>query len=990
MKKNLLRPFLFLLFLGTSVSNLSAQNSAGQIDILSGSADATLPTSICQCDTIVVEYEIKALANFPTNSDFEYQITSEPALIWNSATFLELTMLEKGVPPGPLTAATDTFTAGRKWASLVIPCNFPSGNYGFRIVNRNDNGTITPIDGFSDTTYFDVNRIPTIASIDSVALYRMGMHLDTVDNPYTAVSDLGMCANDSIWIRVARDAANDDIQWFNGSFPVTGEINDSILVGGGQGAYYARISNGNCEIFSDTVIVSPINTPTIISFDASNLNNANAYVIDKPIPSNGTPRDSIQLCEDQIALLNAPLPLPGTGLVYTYQWLTDSFNNVTGRRDWYSLTVPTATQRTLQINSNSSNPGWNFYRVVIDDGFCVDTTILSQQFQVLVDSIPDATVVGIPFPGFVGPTVFNEICMKDSVRLTSIPNLPDPSWKYQWQWYDPTTPPGGNPWRSVSGGPLSFDTLGEIVIDTSLSDPGQPYFQNPKPELRYFRLRIATETIHTGIETCFFTSDSVAVRWFPQYSLNIVNSPNAFIVGQDSVNFCETDSAILRAPATPASLINFGYGYSYQWLTDSFDVNLMTRVRYPLIGETGQDLVLREGGNYWVSIDDGICTDTSRVYRVFVDSLPSTMVQEIEFPGSGLGLTGLNLCLYDSAMVSATDTVLGLTPWLYQWQQWNPQSNMWMDLTNDTLVTLKLDTTYKRLNEDTAWFRLTTTYFNIFGLQTCDYATDSITVVFFDAPDLSFFPGDSVGICQGDSILFVAQGNFNSISWDNNTVIGPTRYINFPGQYTVEAVGMNGCITRDTIDVFALTVNAAAGPDQVVKSGEIATLTAFGGTNYRWFANKPIEFNDFLSQSIQVSKVLEDGVLADTVIIYVEVTNERGCSAIDSLQIIINSNIPDQITAVNQSFNIFTPNGDGLNDLWDIRELIAGDNCKITVMNRWGSIVFEQENFPGTWTGTDQGGNDLPDGTYYYILDCGANNEIRMQNAITIIRNQQN
>lgn len=987
MKKNLLRPILYFLFLGAFTSTLSAQQvvSAGKIDILSGVSDVNFADAICQCDTILVEYEIKPNANFPATSTFEYQFATNPGLAWGASTLLELTVLEKDDPPAALTLPSDTFSSGKKWASLVIPCNTPIGIYGFRIINRNSNGTITPVDGFSDTAFFQVNRIPTLAVIDSIALVRNQMRIDTNDNPYSTIPDIGLCLDDSLFLRVQTNASS--IQWYNGAFPIAGETKDSILVFG-QGAYHARVQNGGlCFIHSDTIQVSPIITPTAITFDPGNVSNANAYVVDNPVGGNNSPQDSIELCEDQIALLNAPLPPPGINLTYTYQWLTDSFNNVTGQFDWYPLMVPTATQRTLQINNNSSKPGWNRYRVAVDDGFCQDTTAFGSEFWVNIDTIPDAVIVGIPFPGFVGPNVFDEICMKDSVRLTTIPSLADPNWKYQWQWYDPTVPPGLDPWKSVSGGPLSFDTLTEIVIDTSLSAPGQPYFQNPKPEIRYFRVRIATETTFRNIETCFFTSDSVAIRWFPEYSLNIVNSPNAFIVGQDSVNFCETDSAILRAPSTPASLINFGYTYSYQWLSDSLDQNLGARVRYPLLGETNRDLILRESGNYWVSIDDGICTDTSNVYRVFVDSLPSTMVQEIEFPGSTAGLTGLNLCLYDSAMVSATDTVLGLTPWNYQWQQWNPQSNMWMNLANDTLVTLRIDTTLKRVNEDTAWFRLATTYFNIFGLQTCATNTDSLMVIFYDAPDLSFFPGDSVGLCIGDSILFVAQGTFNSVSWDNGTIMGATRYINTPGTYTAEAVGVNGCITRDTVDVFALTVIAAAGPDQTIKSGDVATLTAFGGTNYRWYANKPIQFNDFLSQSIQVSKVLEDGVLADTVTIYVEVTNSRGCVGIDSLQIIINSNIPDQISAVNQSFNIFTPNGDGLNDLWDIRELIAGDNCAITIMNRWGSVVYDDANFAGTWAGTDNGGNELPDGTYYYILDCGG--DIRMQNAITIIRNQQ-
>ena len=65
-----------------------------------------------------------------------------------------------------------------------------------------------------------------------------------------------------------------------------------------------------------------------------------------------------------------------------------------------------------------------------------------------------------------------------------------------------------------------------------------------------------------------------------------------------------------------------------------------------------------------------------------------------------------------------------------------------------------------------------------------------------------------------------------------------------------------------------------------------------------------------------------------------------------------------------------------------------GDACGIQIMNRWGSVVYDDATFNGVWTGQDNGGNELPDGTYYYILDCNSG-EIRMRNAVTIIRNQQ-
>jgi gliding motility-associated-like protein len=968
--------------------SLNAQVAAGDIDLQQVSNNISVPTGICQCDTIRVRYELKPNSNFSATSDFVYQFAN-PVNAWSTALDLELVALftdPNANPPVQATSVLDTFSPGLLWADLVVPCNASLFGSSFRIINIDNVGNITA-NGASDTAFFNVNRIPTLAAIDSVALIQSGVRLDTFDNPYTTnLQDVGFCEGDSVFLRVENDG--NAYQWYNGriSAPIIGATDDSLLVSG-SGFYFCEVIDGPCSIFSDTVIVNRLITPTQIAVDLTLAANAGVTEADNPdfTAPNRLPIDSIELCESSTALLQGPLVPPNTGLTFSYQWLTDSFNTVTGLRDTFPIVG--ATGQNLTVGPNNSRLGFNQYWVVVNDGFCSDTTLVPR--KVLVDSIPVADIVGIPFPGLTGPTVPFEICMRDSVLLATQPTEPTPDWKYSWQWYDPTVPAGGNPWRSVSGNPsgsLTFDTNATLKVDTSLSDPGQPYFQSPKPAIRYFRVRIATRTVFTNQETCVYFSDSVAVRWFPDYSLQLApNQPQVNIIGPDSISFCEDITATVQAPATPTELSSFGYNYTYQWLSDSVDQNLGQRVKYALAGETNQTLDIDSSGNYFVVLDDGICLDTSRVYRAFVDTLPTTTLQEVEFPG-GSSLTNFNLCLYDSALVSATDSTFGLLPWHYQWQQFNPVSGNWLNLVDDTLVSFQIDTSYKRVGEDTAYFRLATSYTNRFGFENCQSITDSIMVIFYQSPNVSFIPGDSVGVCPGDSILFVAQGNFTSFSWQNGQVLSASRYINAPGTYPVEATGVNGCITFDTVTVFPLTVNAAAGPDQTINSGEQAQLSASGGTEYRWYASEPLEFSDMLSQNITVSKILPDGVNADTITIYVEVTNNRGCSGLDSLRLIITRNIPDAIADLSKAYNIFTPNGDGLNDIWDITDLVDGDNCELVVLNRWGSTIYEDESFNGQWSGVDNGGNDLPDGTYYYILNCEG--EVRMKNAVTIIRNQ--
>jgi gliding motility-associated-like protein/uncharacterized repeat protein (TIGR01451 family) len=71
----------------------------------------------------------------------------------------------------------------------------------------------------------------------------------------------------------------------------------------------------------------------------------------------------------------------------------------------------------------------------------------------------------------------------------------------------------------------------------------------------------------------------------------------------------------------------------------------------------------------------------------------------------------------------------------------------------------------------------------------------------------------------------------------------------------------------------------------------------------------------------------------------------------------------------------FSPNNDGINDLFVIRGIESFPNNSFVVMNRWGNRVFEVNGYRNNWDGTNQFGSlgtkDLPEGTYFYILDLG-------------------
>jgi gliding motility-associated-like protein len=66
--------------------------------------------------------------------------------------------------------------------------------------------------------------------------------------------------------------------------------------------------------------------------------------------------------------------------------------------------------------------------------------------------------------------------------------------------------------------------------------------------------------------------------------------------------------------------------------------------------------------------------------------------------------------------------------------------------------------------------------------------------------------------------------------------------------------------------------------------------------------------------------------------------------------------------------NTFTPNGDGVNDTWNIKFLDFYANCEVYIFTRWGQKVYSSIGYGVPWDGTYKG-SPLPPGTYYYVIN---------------------
>jgi gliding motility-associated-like protein len=89
--------------------------------------------------------------------------------------------------------------------------------------------------------------------------------------------------------------------------------------------------------------------------------------------------------------------------------------------------------------------------------------------------------------------------------------------------------------------------------------------------------------------------------------------------------------------------------------------------------------------------------------------------------------------------------------------------------------------------------------------------------------------------------------------------------------------------------------------------------------------------------------------------------------------------------------NALTANGDGSNDVFYIYNIWLYPNNKLTVYNRWGSMVYETDGYVNNWDGTHKG-EKLPVATYYYVLDLGKdingnlNSKNKYSGSVTILR----
>lgn len=234
--------------------------------------------------------------------------------------------------------------------------------------------------------------------------------------------------------------------------------------------------------------------------------------------------------------------------------------------------------------------------------------------------------------------------------------------------------------------------------------------------------------------------------------------------------------------------------------------------------------------------------------------------------------------------------------------------------------------------------------------------------------------GDNEEICEDDLFLFDAETSYITditYLWPDSS--SQTTYnTGTEGYVWVRITGSDGCADYDSA---YLTVHPLPevdlGHDTSLCGSAIMLIDAGDFASYQW------------STGDIINPLSVDGRRTEPEIIWVEVTDEHGCQASDTLVLevcnayLLFENIP----------NTITPGNDGTNDEWIIPHIELFPDAVLEIFDRWGRLVYRTDDIANNpWKGETMKGKELPMDAYYFVLDIKVSHIKPITGFVNVIR----
>ncbi|WP_317898072.1 ice-binding family protein [Aurantibacillus circumpalustris] len=590
----------------------------------------------------------------------------------------------------------------------------------------------------------------------------------------------------------------------------------------------------------------------------------------------------------------------------SYQWRKGTTNLLNGGN------ISGATSATLTLNPVNVLDAASDYNLVIGGGCAGDYTTTNISLVVnpsatITTSIPNQTVC-------IGSPVTFSVSVASALT---------------YQWRKGTT-------NLINGGAISGATTATLTINpVAALDAANNY-----------------NLIITGACGSNYTSTNI--------SLAVNNSP--------SINNPINDQIICNGSGASFSVAPNATGYTYQWRNGT--VNLVNGAN--ISGANSATLV----------INPASISDTSSYYNVIISGLCTTNFTSANVslsiaasPTIAAAISNQTVCAGNSADFIANVSGTGLT---YQWR------NGSINLINGGNIS-GANTATLIINPVTV--ADSSSFYNVIISGPClpNYTSTNISLVLTSSPVILVSAIDQT-VCVGSPAGFSvsASGSGYTYQWRNGTVnlnnstsvsgatsatlnINPTIISDASANYNLIVSG--SCATNYTSANVSLVLNSAQNP--IVSSnfsvcvGKPIALTtqSVSGATYTWTG--PSSYSTNVQNPTIISALISN---AGTYTL--EITANNCKSAASTITVSVHD-------CIDIDFYIpegYSPNDDGINDVFVIRGITYFPDNAFVIFNRWGEKVFEASPYQNNWNGKATmglriGGDNLPVGTYFYILD---------------------
>lgn len=498
------------------------------------------------------------------------------------------------------------------------------------------------------------------------------------------------------------------------------------------------------------------------------------------------------------------------------------------------------------------------------------------------------------------------LCSTDTETLSI--NLTDPSWSYQW---------------FKDGNIITGATATSYTVDASTTG---------------FEGDYAVEISGNGI--CTERSDAVTMTNAAEFTVTRDNPANVVVLPSQT----ETLSVSTTANSP-----------TYKWFRNGVEIS----------GQTNATLAITQEGDYYAEVSQtgGTCGTSFKNSEVTVAVSPASFEITTDYSGTYsscvststvLEVTLINAVASDGTKTDVTTALVD--SFSYQWQKDGA------DVTGETGKNISLTATTE--NGD---YTLNAT------IDSYSETTNPLTVQLLTSETLAISSNSTVYCSSSDIVTITSETDLTSESYEwqrNGTVVSTTGQsldVNATGTYRL-VLDRNGCpllsneITISTLDENLITLDP--GTEVVIPEGTSRTVTANGGTAYRWLDAS----NSEISSSDSVTFTEEGSFTLIASVDNCEIVRQINVTYLDTFK------VP----------NVITTNGDGINDQWVIPNSYSNkSDVNVIIYNENGQEVLNEFDYKNNWPQSSTAFTKQNMVFYYKIRNAS---EVLKQGTITVIR----